>query len=274
MMEVSIQANVSFLIADFVARSVPDNLANARDRFERLPVTPQNSAGFGGSTALHAGDKRRVRYSPHQSVFGIVDPLQNLFRRVALREGSIQLTSKAGVADEPTLIMGDPSAGFQKRVTRKMSVKDLLLSYIPAGTVAPANAQLVREISETMIPEQKRILPASYRLLEPTTGHFHMRGRVVKVIKVVAEKNCRHPRVVRTNTLDHSDLVVNVGNDQTGLVVVVHAFIRKENSPAKLLRPVFMGSRAAYRIAWPIPSRFPSLSLNHAAFSPTPPRLG
>ena len=59
MMEVSIQANVSFLIADFVARSVPDNLANARDRFERLPVTPQNSAGFSGSTALDACDKRR-----------------------------------------------------------------------------------------------------------------------------------------------------------------------------------------------------------------------
>src|SRR6185312_13841056 len=108
MMEVSIQANVSFLIADFATRSVSDNLANARDRFERLPVTPQNSAGFGGSTALDAGDKRRVRYSPHQSAFGIVDPLQNLFRRVVLRKGSIQFTSKAGVADEPTLTIRHP----------------------------------------------------------------------------------------------------------------------------------------------------------------------
>src|SRR6185437_14783541 len=159
-------------------------------------------------------------------------------------------TRKAGMADQPTLTMGGPSAGFQKRVTRKMSAKDLVLSYIPAGTVAPANAQLVREISETMIPEQKRILPASYRLLEPTTGHFHMRGRVVKVIKVVAEKNCRHPRVVRTNTLDHSDLVVNVGDDQTGLVVVVHAFIRKENSPARVTASGIYGIAAAYRIAW------------------------
>jgi hypothetical protein len=64
MMEMRIQANVALFVADFVAGSVSDNLANVRDRFERLPVTPQNSAGFGGSTALHACDKRRVRYSP------------------------------------------------------------------------------------------------------------------------------------------------------------------------------------------------------------------
>lgn len=84
MVEVSIQANVAFLIADFVTRSVSDDLANAPDRFERLPVTPQNSAGFGGSTALDARYKRRVRYSSHQSVFGIVDPLRNLFKCIAL----------------------------------------------------------------------------------------------------------------------------------------------------------------------------------------------
>ena len=35
----------------------------------------------------------------------------------------------------------------------------------------------------------------------------------------------------------------------------------------------FAAESRAYR-ARPMPSRFPSLSLNHAAFSPTPPRLG
>jgi hypothetical protein len=69
MMEVSVQANVAFLIADFVTRSVPDDLTNVPDGFERLPVTPENSAGFSGSTALDARYKRRVRYSSHQSVF-------------------------------------------------------------------------------------------------------------------------------------------------------------------------------------------------------------
>lgn len=178
------------------------------------------------------------------------------------------------MTDEPPLTPRNPSAALQKRVTRKMSVKDLLLSYIPTGTVAPANAQLVREISETMIPEQKLILPASYRLLEPTTGHFHMCGRVVKVIKVVAEKNCGHPRVVRTNTLDHSDLLVNVGDDQTGLVVVVHAFIRKENSPARVTASGIYGISGGLSHRLANTEQFPSLSLNHAAFSPTPPRLG
>jgi hypothetical protein len=75
----------------------------------------------------------------------------------------MQFTSKAGVADQPTLTMGGPSAGLQKRVTRKMPVKDLLLSYIPAGTVAPANTQLVREISET--DSQAETYPA--RVLSP-----------------------------------------------------------------------------------------------------------
>jgi hypothetical protein len=78
-----------------------------------------------------------------------------------------------------------------------------------------------------------------------------MCGRVVKVIKVVAEKNCGHPRVVRTNTLDHSDLVVNVGNDQIGLVVVVHASIRKENSPARVTASGIYGipGRLSHRLA-------------------------
>jgi hypothetical protein len=57
--------------------------------------------------------------------------------------------------------------------------------------------------------------------------------------------------VVRTNTVDHSDLVVNVGVDQTGLVVVVHAFIRKENSPARVTASGIYGisGRLSHRLA-------------------------
>lgn len=35
-----------------------------------------------------------------------------------------------------------------------------------------------------------------------------------------------------------------------------------------------IGVTRPQRIAWPSPRRLPSLSRNHAAFSPTPPRLG
>ena len=74
-----------------------------------------------------------------------------------------------------------------------------------------------------MVPKQKCVLFASYRLFEPAAGHFHMRRRVVEVIEIVAKENGRNAGMIVANAIHHANLVVNVGNDQTGFMSVSHA---------------------------------------------------
>jgi hypothetical protein len=58
-----------------------------------------------------------------------------------------------------------------------------------------------------------------------------------------------------------------------GMVLAWHATPTTEHHHSLVTLVNFAAESRAYR-AWPMPSRFPSLSLNHAALSPTPPRLG
>jgi hypothetical protein len=72
MMEVSVQANVALLVADFVSRSMSDDLADASDRFERLPITPENFAGFSvpaRQLPIAASRITRPGSTPSMSVF-------------------------------------------------------------------------------------------------------------------------------------------------------------------------------------------------------------
>ena len=67
-----------------------------------------------------------------------------------------------------------------------------------------------------MVSKEKYIICLLERGSEPLAGRAHVLNGVVEIIEIIAQENGGGPSVGRTNVVDYSGCVVNVGNDETG----------------------------------------------------------
>jgi len=150
-MQMGVETNAVAFVADLRRGSVADDLADAFDGFEGVPIAPENAAVLGQAASFSAGQKGWMHDSCHQRTFGILHPIHNL-------ASWFELACQSGVTDEPALAVHHPFAGFEKRVSREVLVEDMLFGRSPAGAGSPAHAQFAGEVGKAMVADQKSIL--------------------------------------------------------------------------------------------------------------------